>query len=1382
MRKLIKQAGFGTAAIGVFSAASAYAASPTVYIATAPLIDPASAISYYGSPTSPAPASRQALVNETARALRYDVDTIFNYVRDNIEYTPLFGLQGGARGVILNGRGTAFDQAQFLVDLLREADAKASKGYNPRYQAGRIQLSSADFAAWTGISDAALASRFLANGGIPATVSGSGSSFTVTMIHCWVKVTIAGTDYLFDPGLKPSTATAGLGWSSATGYSQSGLLASAGGSQGSTAVSGFNIANFRSTLTSYRANLESYLSANAAGKRGEVVVGYRTITPHDPSENRRTALPYVLSTDWTWSGQVPDVFRTSFTVALNGDPYGTYFADEIGGEAWQFGYQYTGSAFVKSGTPAGPVVTGYILNNCDNYLSNRTAVAPAIATVAINHPYAASSGAYADRTISRQLTALKCNNGSFYLTNDWGYVGDGIMRRLSPIANNTRFDTTNASLFTLSTTLAGIPSQYASFLNLAGPALNANFLVHDVVGLHVLDNVSLKLATGSSFSTSSLATALSMDFEAAVSAMSLGGTTTGDTGAAYVAGLGLSYAEGAVPRQETDSVYDMAAVNLLAEQDGRAPSPGTYNNYLATPATWGSVQSSLSGYPSGAIGAMSGYVGEGFSLLAPQQGALRQPQITIASAATRTSSLWEGVGPGSTEAEVRRSTFLAWHPSGGSGSVPDRISLVLFDQRRGSILKAGVGVPIVADSSGALIRKPELPKIEGKDFIRAALNVDGRTGAVTYAPAADITDGTGDFPRSLSLQRQYDLRDQTNYGFGSGWKHNWYQVATMSNDGQAALGMAGAQASASALVAFQAINDLTTTQDAQHLYAGLQVLAWLAQQTLNNTVVIARGFDSEQTFYRQADGTSFVNSKPDGSTFSLSGGPAVGIINRFIYAGISGAYTDNTGARRNYAIANLPPGTDLSSPGIASGWTRKSAYMTDWTFANGIKIWADYQATLLVPDMVYLYRVRNNLGNAIYLGNSPGYDPGSFTPFYYCDTKGGPILQKDPWSGQMQYQRSDGTSVRFWVDPQVGYTLLPVDGEIPTNCPPESTDPAVSRFQLLSSLRSVSDMTNKSWRYDYTSANNMFGNVSGLSGIYKPSNSSPDVLVTYGNDTNGRTFTNLRGNSWSYYSTSFRSEVVSPVQTGSGGTGASVYFDRYAQAIRSVDPLGRATLTAYDDRGRPFRVTKPEGNSTITAYDARGNPIQQTEKPKPGSPLADRITYATYMESGTSLSCANLKTCNKPSYTIDALGHRANYGWDSGSGELTSVSKGWNAAGTTCLVSGGTCPTTTYGYGSGIAGYDPVSGGASGTIFLPLGKTETISPGISRTTAFGYTLRSYAPATYGGALSSATVKKIVPTEMTLDAGGLSLRHCYAYDTTGNMTSTTEPRALASSCQ
>ncbi len=127
----------------------------------------------------------------------------------------MYGLQKGALGAEIDKSGTPFDQAELMVALLNQA------GFVTSYMAGTIVLTQAQFNAWTGITNARAACQLLANGGVPATVNGvtnalcstlaSGSAVSsVEMAHIWVKVTISGTDYVFDPSFKTYTWKTGI--------------------------------------------------------------------------------------------------------------------------------------------------------------------------------------------------------------------------------------------------------------------------------------------------------------------------------------------------------------------------------------------------------------------------------------------------------------------------------------------------------------------------------------------------------------------------------------------------------------------------------------------------------------------------------------------------------------------------------------------------------------------------------------------------------------------------------------------------------------------------------------------------------------------------------------------------------------------------------------------------------------------------------------------------------------------------------------------------------------------------------------------------------------------------------------------------------------------
>lgn len=71
---------------------------------------------------------------------------------------------------MIDRHGTAFDQAQLMVELLKESDAVGGTSYAPKYKAGTKALTAAEFEDWFGITNAKAACQMLADGGIPATV------------------------------------------------------------------------------------------------------------------------------------------------------------------------------------------------------------------------------------------------------------------------------------------------------------------------------------------------------------------------------------------------------------------------------------------------------------------------------------------------------------------------------------------------------------------------------------------------------------------------------------------------------------------------------------------------------------------------------------------------------------------------------------------------------------------------------------------------------------------------------------------------------------------------------------------------------------------------------------------------------------------------------------------------------------------------------------------------------------------------------------------------------------------------------------------------------------------------------------------------------------
>ncbi|MCM3513616.1 transglutaminase-like domain-containing protein, partial [Carnobacterium inhibens] len=86
-----------------------------------------------------------ASIAELARALNYNPDVIYQYVRNNVEVYPVYGTQKGSFGAVLDNQGTVYDQAMLMVDLLR------ASGYTASFTTGVIKYTAAQFNTLYGV-------------------------------------------------------------------------------------------------------------------------------------------------------------------------------------------------------------------------------------------------------------------------------------------------------------------------------------------------------------------------------------------------------------------------------------------------------------------------------------------------------------------------------------------------------------------------------------------------------------------------------------------------------------------------------------------------------------------------------------------------------------------------------------------------------------------------------------------------------------------------------------------------------------------------------------------------------------------------------------------------------------------------------------------------------------------------------------------------------------------------------------------------------------------------------------------------------------------------------------------------------------------------------
>lgn len=385
-------------------------------------------------------------LTELARALRGDPNLIYEYVRNHVDTEFQYGLQKGALGALIDASGTPFDQAHLLVEVLRAA------GHTARYKSGTITLNAAQFTDWTGISDAKAACDFLANGGIPASSAAGCSAGTpvgnVTLAHVWVEADVNGGTYLFDPSYKDYDHIAGIDVKAAMQFTSGQALSSAtsgmgSGTQGGYAfVSGLNAGALNTKLETWSENLREKIGDDHQSAGMAEIVGGRIIEPavRPVGGWKQTALPYTSAASLTWTGNIPDQYRTTLTVSavMPGTAHPTpptvfpatvFYVDEIYGRRLQV-------ASVRSPNPvpwcncqgyqpylykAALILDGVKLLESSTDAFNPGTI-PAELTLAVNHPWGGPTGTFGDDTAIKRVDPMLPAT----IVHGWGSTSRGL--------------------------------------------------------------------------------------------------------------------------------------------------------------------------------------------------------------------------------------------------------------------------------------------------------------------------------------------------------------------------------------------------------------------------------------------------------------------------------------------------------------------------------------------------------------------------------------------------------------------------------------------------------------------------------------------------------------------------------------------------------------------------------------------------------------------------------------------------------------------------------------------------------------------------------------------------------------------------------------------
>lgn len=342
-------------------------------------------------------------ISELARALKHDPDLIYEFVKNHIEYEPLFGIKKGGLGALIDKRGTAFDQSALMVDLLR------ASGYVAHYVYGKVRLTPEQVMSWVGATDYAAAVNVIANGGIPIN---NFYSSRVDVTHVWVKVNIEGSDYVFDPSFKKYQINTGINVAEATGYDEDSFVTKSlsGSTITNDYIQNINQAEIRNTLTNYTAQLVQLIHGNYSEASLSEVIGKKIIQP-ESTPQRQTALAYQQSVSEEWVGSIPVRYQTKLRIKHLGIDV-SYSSADIYGKRLTLRYNASNKPELR--------LNGSLIRTGNAVASGSTQKI----NFSITHPYVSSN---ANQSGDQVINATP--GYTYLIVNGWGKMSKGMLNK-----------------------------------------------------------------------------------------------------------------------------------------------------------------------------------------------------------------------------------------------------------------------------------------------------------------------------------------------------------------------------------------------------------------------------------------------------------------------------------------------------------------------------------------------------------------------------------------------------------------------------------------------------------------------------------------------------------------------------------------------------------------------------------------------------------------------------------------------------------------------------------------------------------------------------------------------------------------------------------------
>jgi len=1166
----------------------------------------------------------------TARALKNNVDLIYEYVYNNIETLPFYGSLKGPLGALHDGSGTAFDQAELMFLLLQAA------GYSPTYYFGTIRPTAAQLTNWLGTDTAPGSVSFaLGNGGFPGTtyVNGSNVVTAADVGWAWVGVPISGTTYLFDPSTKTYDRVAGLAnLGTALGYNQTNFLndSKAGTTFTSVSVSGLNRTNLRADLATYAGNLASYIRTNNPTATTADIIGGKTIQALPLNTSlRQTSLP-MTTTGVTTASSMANTYRAYLQVSIpgaSGSPF-TFYSQELYGHRLSVFFNGSNQPVLHyDGTPVSGG-TG----------SAATGSPPKVTiSVKISHPYAqdtpnpacgAGNFSFADQCGPLSLSA----DTAYVISSGWGTVGRGTIERARKlmrvnVAAQTTPDPLAEPVLGQLLSMLGLTwiGETGAAFNMADQIGKTQTFVHHAVGL-----------AGARKNGSLIAPFVDLPYNATATSQLLARPITGtptqlENTSYYVGAFVASAMEAGVIDQTQPSIGGVSTVKLLdiATQSGTIYDIYSINDYNNT------IRPILvSTYPAGAMALIDSLVQAGYRVTLPQNGAM-------------TVSQWTGYAFFSSGLSTSPDNSVAMSISGNlSGGLS-------FEEANAATAQANILNAL--DPSGQAAAAYLTANYGGlaNNFMKGGDPVNLVTGDYLYEHE-DLKHGVGEFPYSLAFLRSYDSGSRLRKGpLGLGWTHNYDITAFADSDAFTGLGDNSPVNATSAIAATYVMLDLFSPVlpwGLDRLVIVNDTARWMVDQLTGNVVNVTMPGNVEQftkladdtynpplgsasTLVKNGDGTFTYKTKDqitinfnaagkianwnhpsgpvvtlgyDGSNKLTSVNNGMGRALGFTYTGDNLAQvTDNVGHTVSYAYdtaGNLTTYTDALSNATTyqydlPGRMTKIFYPTFPSNAYVTNTYDDFDRVKEQRDAL------NNLTQLYFAGSRAEIvNPLSFAHKYYFSSRGKTLHDINALNQRTSYEYDGQNRMTKMTVPEGNFFTYAYDtkhnllSETHTPKPGSSQSPVTKSFTYHATYNKVATATDELGRVTTNTYDTPTGN---LIGIDQPAVGGQTPHWTYAYNSLGQKTSEMDpvGKVTSYaYNTS--DATLASVTEDSGPSRLNLLtqygYDVFGNVTSVTDPKGNVSTVTYDAKRRKTAELGPAGTGAETqyVYDADDNVLQ----------------------------------------------------------------------------------------------------------------------------------------------------------------------------------------------